>query len=146
MTQEDKELLLKDLCARLPYGVKIMVEGWDSDKDCDFTTIETLIGIDDRFIYTIWDKIGNKDKHSIIEPLSILDYKPFLRQISSMTNEEYKEYSKLWNLQDEFPTDADIRFKTDVFDWLNKNHFDYHGLIHKGLAIEVTKENNPYKD
>ena len=72
--------------------------------------------------------------------------KPYLRSMSSMTDEEYKEYSKLWDLQDEFPTDADIRFKIDVFDWLNARHFDYRGLIPLGLAIEVTEKNNPYKD
>ena len=91
MTQEDKQLLLVDLCARLPYGVKLLVEGWDSDRDCKFDTVETLIGIDDRFIYTIWDKTGDKDKHSIVEPLSILDYKPYLRPLSSMTAEEKEE-------------------------------------------------------
>ena len=63
--------------------------------------------------------------------------------MSSMTEEEYKEYSKLWDLQDEFPTDADIRFKIDVFDWLNAHHFDYRGLIEKSLAIEAP--DNMYK-
>lgn len=91
MTQEEKDLVLRDLCSRLPYGVKLLVEGWDSDRGCEFNTVETLIGIDDRFIHTIWDKTGDKDKHSIVEPLSILDYKPYLRPMSSMTEEEAKE-------------------------------------------------------
>ena len=161
MKQEGKELLLKDLSSRLPYGVKLLCNGWDSDGGCEFSTVETLIGIDDRFIHTLWR--GEKDKHSIKEPLSILDYKPFLRSMSSMTEEEFenlKEYSELkydqldlasfqngaYKILDfylnEVPSGAVIR----VFDWLNKYHFDYRDLIQMGLAIAVTKENNPYEN
>lgn len=146
MTQEDKQLLLQDLCARLPYGVKVMVRGWDYDRDCDFTTIETLIGIDDRFIHTIWDKTGDKDKHSIIEPLSILDYKPYLRSMSSMTEEEKIEHGDRCYFTLECISTNQQYYFNELYDWLNKNHFDYRGLIPKGLAIEVTEENNPYKD
>ena len=159
MTQEDKQLLLVDLCARLPYGVKLLVEGWDSDRDCKFDTVETLIGIDDRFIYTIWDKTGDKDKHSIVEPLSILDYKPYLRPMSSMTKEESVELSniiskwfdkELFHLTEEpFLEYALSRINYTIspllFDWLNAHHFDYRGLIEKGLALS-TEEFNPYKD
>ena len=60
MTQEEKDLLLKDLSARLLYGVKILHTGWDCDSDTDFDTVETLIGIDDKFIYTVWDKTGDR--------------------------------------------------------------------------------------
>ena len=140
MIQENKQLLLKDLCARLPYGVKILHDGWDFDKDCDYSTIETLIGIDDRFIHTLWrDK---KDKHSIVEPLSIIDYKPFLRPMLSMTEEEETTFEQLIK---------DIHYKSRpstalrLVDWLDKNMFDHRGLIPLGLAIEVTEENNPYK-
>lgn len=132
MTQEDKQLLLADLCARLPYGVKILCEGWDSDCDCEFTTVEELIGIDNRFIYTIWR--DEKDKHCIKEPLSITDYKPYLRLMSSMNETERQEYGLV--LCDEL--------SVNIFDWLNAHHFDYRGLIEKGLAIEVTEKNNPY--
>ena len=92
MTKEEKKLVMADLCSRLPYGVKLLVKSWDSDRDCEFETVETLIGIDDRFIHTIWDKTGDKYKHSIVEPLSVLDYKPYLRPLSSMTDEEYEEF------------------------------------------------------
>ena len=139
MKQEEKELLLKDLCARLPYGVKVLYNGWDSDRDCEFSTVETLIGIDDRFIYTLWR--GEKDKHSIEEPLSITNYKPFLRPMSSMTEEERKIHNghrlSKWSTYSEH--------MSETIDWLNKNHFDYRGLIPMGLAIEVTEKNNPYK-
>lgn len=133
MTQEEKELLLKeDICGRLPYGVKVLYKGWDSDHGCEFTTVEDLIGIDDRFIYTLWR--GERDKHSIVEPLSITDYKPYLRPMSSMTKEERDAYIRM--LCDvgftEFHKTAD-----KILDFLYKNHFDFRGLIPKGLANEA---------
>ena len=129
MTQEDKKLLLKDLAARLPHKVKMYV-GEDLAM--------TLRQIDYKGFCESWEN-GDFRCHSSW-------MLPYLRPISSMTEEEYKEYSKLWGLQDEFSTDADIRFKTDVIDWLNARHFDYRGLIERGLAIEVTEDNNPYKE
>ena len=121
MTNKDKQLLLADLCARLVYGVILNItlkNKYDKivNRDIELT--------DDNLTYII------RDSHWIM-------FKPYLRPMLSMTEEEYKEYSKLWNLQDEFPTDADIRFKIDVFDWLNAHHFDYRGLIEKGLALEA---------
>lgn len=151
MKQEDKQLLLKNLCARLPYGVKIICYSWDSDRGCEFSTVETLIGIDDRFIYTLWR--GEKDEHSIMDPLSIVDYKPYLRPMSSMTEEEKKYVKNRWCYEDwygihdflnHYQIDASDVF--DFVDWLNENMFDYRGLIEKGLAIAVTDENNPYKE
>jgi len=140
VTQEEKELLLKeDICGRLPYGVKILYKGWDSDHGCEFTTVEDLIGIDDRFIYTLWR--GERDKHSIVEPLSITDYKPYLRPLSSMTESERKEFDNLSKFDEDvwmgnhkvgFP--KNVRIMNKCVDWLNKNMFDYRGLIPKGLA------------
>lgn len=144
MNQEYKKILLQDLSARLPYGVKIMVEGWDSDMGCEFTTVETLRGINDRFIYTIWDKTGDKEKHSIVEPLSILDYKPFLRSMSSMTEEEMEEYNNIDNRAYSCPKDyAHIPAK-DRIDWLNAHHFNYR--LPDDLYIKVVEENSPYKN
>jgi len=128
MTQEEKELLI-DLSERLLFGVKIKI-GEHSDYK--------LIGIvitDEHPIKV--EVIENGIPYKIEVSPDII--KPYLRPISSMTDEEYKEYSKLWDLQDEFPTDADIRFKTDVFNWLNAHHFDFRGLIEKGLALEAPK-------
>ena len=113
--------------------------------------------------------IGNEDTVAFIEDQQIWgslytvdEFKPYLRPMSSMTKEEFeslKEYSELkYNQLDltsfqngdykcldfylnEIPSGAVIR----VFDWLNKYHFDYRDLIQMDLAIEVTKENNPYK-
>lgn len=124
MTQEDKELLLKDLCARLPYGVKI----------------EGLIHPE---IMTI--------KHlAIISAMSAEPYKPYLRPMSSMTIEERQDWIKYCkaDYDCEFQPEPTFDFESCILsiNWLNKNHFDYCGLIPKGLAIEVTEENNPYKD
>ena len=130
MTQEYKDLLLQDICARLPYGVKC------SYLDIEFnnTTHGNLEGFeydDDKDVIFVIDGIGIYSEH----------VKPYLFPMSSMSDEDYEEYSKLWDLQDEFPSDADIRFKVDVFDWLNKKGFDYRGLIPKGLAIDATRLN-----
>lgn len=147
MNKENKELLLQDLCARLPYGLKIMYNGWDSDGGCEFSTVETLIGINDRFIYLLWR--DEKVKHSIEEPLSILDYKPFLRPLSSMTKEEKVQLSQYAcigeDLNGEFIDEVQRKDCAAYIDWLNRNHFDYRGLIEKGLAIVVNENNNPYK-
>ena len=130
MKQEDKELLLKDLCARLPYGIKILHTGWDYDSDTDFDTVETLIGIDDRFIYAVWDKTGDREKHC----LSVSNWKPYLRPMSSMTEEEKWEFNELG------ATSSSIQdLSINEIDWLNAHHFDYRGLIDKGLAIEAPK-------
>jgi hypothetical protein len=121
MTQEEKQLLLRDLYARLPYGVEIQVKEW--------TTLDTELKIGHI------QRLQNDD----------IELKPYLRPMSSMTEEEKEEYCNLqakflWSSQ--YPvTDA-----YELFDWLNIHHFDYRGLIEKGLAIEVTEENNPYKE
>lgn len=131
MTQEE-ELLLEDICGRLPYGVKVLYEGWDSDHGCEFNTVEDLIGIDDKFIYTLWR--GERDKHSIVEPLSITDYKPYLRPLSSMTDEEREDYSQFIA---EINGCACFIDPISQMDWLNKNMFDYRHLISNGLALEA---------
>ena len=150
MTQQDKSLLLKDLCARLPYGIKFLRESWNFETDQELSVIEVLEDIDkDGYI--------NNTKVYKVE-----DIKPYLFPLSSMTEEEFtklKEYSglkydqldltsfqngayKMLNFSlSEVPSGAVSR----VFDWLNKYHFDYRDLIQLDLAIAVTKENNPYK-
>ena len=121
MTREDKQLLLKDLGARLLDGVKVL--------DLITDTVKDVIGLDITSNY-ITVKSGELS-HTVFFD----DVKPYLRPMSSMTEEERKEYGLI--LCDEL--------SINQFDWLNANHFDYHGLIEKGLALEVTEENNPYK-
>ena len=112
MTQENKELLLKDLCARLPYGVKCYDEA------------QREVGVFKHFEYDGFGRIHNGRGVRFIENI-----KPYLFPMSSMTDEQKDFY---WNHGIDFG-DA----WTEV-DWLNKNHFDYRGLIEKGLALDAT--------
>ena len=109
MKQEDKQLLLQDLCSRLPY--KVMIQSVGENKCLG---LMDLVDIDSL-------------------------PKPYLRPMSSMTEEEKLMYEGLM-----IGTD-NVSYMLDVIDWLNKHHFDYRHLIEKNLAIEVTEENNPYK-
>ena len=125
MIKEDKQLLLKDLCARLPYGVQIHYH-WsvgdnviDEDREIDFSDVETL-------------------KYTIEEPqkpseLITISFMPYLRPISSMTVKEMREF--LFSIKSGeckgFPLTVDKQ------DWLNEHHFDYRGLIPMGLALEA---------
>ena len=118
MTQEDKELLLIDLCARLPYRVILSV-----------TLKNKYDEIVNRNVELTEYNLGYITKASHWQ-----EYKPYLRPMSSMTEEEKEEYAEfcfgMFTLRNEI--DA-----FDFVDWLNKHHFDYHGLIEKGLAIEA---------
>ena len=120
MTQEDKELLLKDLCARLPYGV-IVKQGCYEGKLTSF------------------------DKYTLSFNSSCALPKPYLRSMSSMTEEEEKEYRNIDNRSYPCPIYYAHIPASNRIDWLIAHHFDYRGLIEKGLAIEVTEENNPYE-
>lgn len=131
MKPEDKELLLKDLCARLPYGTKVKCPLDDEPY--------TLLSIN-------WNKeivvIGfMMDEMYVTSKQKLVDIKPYLRPMSSMTKEESGEY---YNIETKNLFSWEISSKQ--MDWLNEHHFDYRGLIDKGLAIEVTDDNNPYKD
>lgn len=130
MTHENKQLLFRDLSARLPYHVRCKIWLKDGTTEEGPLDLEHNCGdvLQDAFFYH-----------------KIKDIKPYLRPMSSMTEEEFKEYSSLWNLQDEYSTDLDIQYKIDLFDWLNKKMFDFRGLIPKGLALS-TETFNPYKN
>lgn len=144
MTQEEKELLLKDLYARLPYGVKILHEGWNYEWDQELSTLEKVTGIDEKFIYVkvINEHTGEEymsDKHCI----NILSIKPFLRPMSSITEEEkYKllKFGAITCLENGEVVDVScVGFErhADIQDYLNACHLDYRGLIPKGLALEA---------
>jgi hypothetical protein len=128
MIQESKKLLIQNLCAMLPYGVMCQVDvgcaGLDDGKLEEIDIPEERVRFaDDGY----WDA-------------DIEDVKPYLRPMSSMTEEEKKEYHKLCDNY------YDVYFDSVAsLDWLNAHHFDYRGLIEKGLAIEVNESNNPYK-
>lgn len=137
MTQEEKQLLLKDLSARLPYGV--MVNYKEGEYDFHKWKVETLYAPEysesgllietnsDGWIgYTEYNGCGMS---SASRPLHLEKNLPYLRPMSSMTEEEKKEYDKTF--------DWDYSIQGTPFDWLNAHHFDYHGLIEKGLALEA---------
>ena len=130
MTQEDKPLLLKDLCARLPYGVKVENTSFSEPQ------IHTLFGrvSDDEFLMLeTYKSVGGEDYRRVTDDVHYTGYlesiKPYLRPISSMTEEEMAEYESLYDCIDEG--------LIKVFDWLNKKMFDYRGLIEKGLALKA---------
>ncbi len=129
MTQEDKKLLFKDLSARLPYHVRVKV--WLKDG----TTEEGALDLEHNYADVLRDTFYyNK----------IVDIKPYLRPMSNMTEEEDKEYGLLCFDVSYYDKDTPkCSFK--LIKWLLEKHFDFLELIPKGLAIEVTKENNPYK-
>ena len=122
MANEEKQLLLKDLCARLPYGV--IVDPVDCGK-------AILIGIKDEGLL-LFDTIC---KEEYDKPWNIEYIKPYLRPMSSMTEEEKKEYKDLlYCVKYAVDTVYAVNMLTD---WLNAHHFDWRGLINKGLALEA---------
>ena len=136
MTQKDKELLLKDLCARLPYRVKFAY-----NKNVYTVNGLDLIVTDEGY----WEyAVTTKDT----APIEINFIKPYLFPLSSMTEEQYKEFiiTSGWDGDIEeirrgkfsFIGYMGFDYVYDTIDWCNKNHFDYRGLIEKGLAIDAT--------
>lgn len=123
MTQEDNELLLKDLCARLPYGVKVKLGDNPNIFDLEY-----------RIKFAVM--YGDSDKLEDI--LDITNIKPFLFPLSSMTDEQEAEYDATFEtiVYEDGRKDSVMTYKS--FDWLNKNHFDYRDLIPMGLAEDVT--------
>ena len=149
MKQKDKDLLLKDFCARLSYNLVVQIEG------CG---IWNLRGVDhddsselrDRVI--VWHKNYPSSKNSF----PIIECKPFLFPLSSMTEEQYNSLTELGILSNcshslqyvnphihgvSFILNGFKTYSLELIDWLNKHHFDYQGLITKGLAIDCTNLN-----
>lgn len=138
MTQEDKELLLKDLSARLPYRVKASYYGVEEERET-------------------WDEIESVTLDGYVDigqySLSIEHIKPYLFPLSSMTEAywgdfycKFVENEVIYNDFKKYYFDSGSWDKVlttisdcgDVIDWFNKYHFDYRGLIEKGLAIDAT--------
>ena len=136
MNNEDIKLLLKDLSARLTFGVKIQKVN-EPESAYRLYSINTNTG-ELKFTTFEGDSLSMGDG-GYLARVGKLRFKPYLRSMSSMTDEEKLMYEGLM-----IGTD-NVSYILDVIDWLNKNHFDYRGLIEKGLAVKVTKENNPYK-
>ena len=128
MIREELLLLLQDLCARSPYGVICQVDngaaGLNDGKIIEIDISKEFVRLDADYY---WDAY-------------IDDVRPYLRPMSSMTEEEKEEYHKLCDSYYGIYFDSVLSI-----DWLNAHYFDYRGLIPRGLAIAVTKENNPYE-
>ena len=123
MTQEDKELLLKDLSCRIPYGVIVNVYRMPNVKLTSVSWYDEV---------SVEDSVG-------LYPIS--EVKPYMFPLSSMTEEQSKVYHELINGM--FGTSALINFEV-LTDFFNANHLDYRGLIEKGLAIDATNLNVYY--
>lgn len=118
ITKENKELLFKDLSARLPHHVKVKV--WLEDG----TTEEGALDLEHNYANVLLDAFYyNKIK----------DIKLYLFPLSNMTEEQEKEWR--------YTLSSDGNITYDTVDWCNKNHFDYRGLIPMNLAIDATNLN-----
>lgn len=129
MTQEEKDLLLKDITARLHYGVKI------KRSNCPINL--SVNGILGEYVHHIPFYVGGNIE---INTTKIDEVKPYLRPMSSMTEDERKEYNDIVKNTIDFydcPKSEDVCLFVIPIDWLNKKKFDYRGLIKKGLALEA---------
>ena len=115
-TKGNTKELIKDLCSRLPYGVKMNHIADDEHSP------KTLIGVAKDMITL--EGLGG------YECVDVENYKPYLFPLSSMTEEQQKDLTK-------FVANG-INGENIVYDWYNKNHFDYRGFIEKGLALDAT--------
>lgn len=113
MTKEDKELLMRDLSCRIPYGVIVNVYGMSNVK---LTSVSW------------YGEVGVNDDSTYLYPIS--EVKPYMFPLSSMTEEQQTNLTK-------FVANG-IKGENILYDWYNKNHFDYRGLIEKELAIDAT--------
>ena len=116
----NKEILIRDLCARLPYGVKVLYDNKVFSIDY-VSSIHEEIKLDTRDNYTI----------------NVSDVKPYLFPLSSMS-EEQKMFLKQQNWCIAISTSGTIETTVEGIDWLNKNHFDINNLIPIGLGIDAT--------
>ena len=133
MTQEHKEFLFKDICARLPYNVICQVEFKENGKYNSKVMLLSGIFTDEAYFTTKGGSIYSNE------------YKPYLFPMSSITDEpgtplEINKYGDI-TIKDDFygyNQYTDLEIYSAVVDWLNKNHFDYRGLIEKSLALDAT--------
>ena len=161
MTQEHKEILIRDLCGRLPYGVKAYIKKWSKLDRKYYEGVYTVESIDTSLNTIIAD--SERSCVEVIVGYDDSEIKPYLFPMSSMTEEQARMLSILYGIKDilskkitdeyiDFEVDAgfgdvetrriwynEIVSSIETFDWLNKNHFDYRGLIPMNLAIDATR-------
>lgn len=150
MTQEQKDLkdlLLRDLCARLPYGVKLQ-----HVKNTDSIVELYSIDLDDFYckiqFYTYKGKsLIASDEGKLLKPGGMLRYKPCLFPLSSMTEEQRRYIKDRWGVNENFNFEIDPdwgKYFVELYDvlgfinWCYENHFDVNGLIPKDLSNDAT--------
>ena len=128
--EEEKDLLLKDLCTRLPYNLYVRVEEFNVPKNEAIT--EGFVGN-----YLKDDRCNDYDADDILNELAddCINVKPYLRPMSSMTDDERKEFERFSHLS--------IGLAPILMDWIYSHHLDCCGLIEKNLALEAP--NGMYK-
>ena len=122
MTKKEKDLLIKDLCARLPYNVICQVEFKENRKYNSKVMLLSGIFTDEAYFTTKGGSIYSNE------------YKPYLFPLSNMTDEQKQEYQYI---TERWMYDSSYSIG-DSIDWLNVHHFDYRGLIEKSLALDAT--------
>ena len=138
MTQGEKKLVIKDLCGRLPYGVIIQIN-------------DGLKGTyDSQLVQVFCDRVSCSvsARNPLKECICIDSVKPYLRPLSSMTEEEWRECVNFGigdEFEDSYGEHRHLLPSHRLYDWLNKKMFDFRGLIPKDLAIS-TEVFNPYKN
>ena len=141
LTEQEETILFNDICMRLTYGVKVA----EMEDDAPNGAYEVLSANKETMT------IGFNTPSCLIRCYRNMEMvRPYLRPLSSMTDKEREEYRKFSyygaaGMRDNDFTEMVAVPSFEKLDFLNSNHFDYRGLIPKGLAIAVTKDNNPYK-
>ena len=139
MKKEDKELILKDLCARSFYSVMVTVPIMSFIKGqgpytepielVSANAVDMTCTVGNRYAQTSGIKMFNRKGELVC--------KPYLRTMSSMTEEEKMEYITITNYNKDSNNKPYRELTIKAIDWLNAHHFDYRGLIEKGFAIEA---------
>lgn len=159
MTEQEHRLLYIDICARLPYGLVVCQSAQYSDSHFAYSTADkwqkephdfNIIGVNGRNTL-VTDKHKEEQTYTkgiVSKPITICIYdgltkqtsRPYLRPMSSMTEDERNEYFSIKMQETERVALAEVyrpEAVSEILDWLNAHHFDYRGLIDKGLALEA---------
>lgn len=124
-----EEELLKDLCARLPYDVKVQISLPNYKNNIFTTEVAELLSINK------YGEVKVNSKGIDYRIINILRIKPYLRLMSSMTEEERKEHRNTMSVVNEsFYVES-----LETFDFYNKHHIDYRNMLGKDLALEAPK-------
>ena len=130
MTQNEKDLLLKDLCARLPYNIKV----YDNNGNFN-TSYVNLLHINGKVSEAF---VGNGMQ---CRTAPIDEIRPYLFPLSSMTEEQKREFDISMDMGYATAYNAEINCANRMIDFFNKYHLDYRGLIPMGLANDATELN-----